>query len=103
MPTEMELILEQTQQGVSYEVSIPGHITFAVRNNKVLSDIEDCLGPSDDLHKTPPIYSISQKDLFQYSRRYSHLYRRSHSEFVDIWVKVASAPASIIAKIKVHY
>ncbi|GJZ76786.1 hypothetical protein Tco_0641458 [Tanacetum coccineum] len=34
MPTKMELTLEQTQQGVSYEVS-------------VLSDIEDSHGPSD--------------------------------------------------------
>ncbi|GJW56280.1 putative RNA-directed DNA polymerase, eukaryota, reverse transcriptase zinc-binding domain protein, partial [Tanacetum coccineum] len=34
MPTDMELTLEQTQQGVSYEVS-------------VLSDIEDNHGPSD--------------------------------------------------------
>ncbi|GJV40686.1 hypothetical protein Tco_1419126 [Tanacetum coccineum] len=37
MPTEMELTLEQTQQGVSYEVS-------------VLSDIEDSHGPSDAMH-----------------------------------------------------
>ncbi|GJZ86558.1 hypothetical protein Tco_0658168 [Tanacetum coccineum] len=41
MPTEMELTLEQTQQGVSYEVS-------------VLSDIEDSHGPSDAMHKPLP-------------------------------------------------
>ncbi|GJU98005.1 hypothetical protein Tco_1327276 [Tanacetum coccineum] len=41
MPTEMELTLEQTQQGVSYEVS-------------VLSDIEDSHGPSDAKHKPLP-------------------------------------------------
>ncbi|GJS86333.1 hypothetical protein Tco_0768969 [Tanacetum coccineum] len=48
MPTEMELTLEQTQQGVSYEVS-------------VLSDIEDSHGPSDAMHK--PLPAQSQKDF----------------------------------------
>ncbi|GJR89456.1 hypothetical protein Tco_0213467 [Tanacetum coccineum] len=50
MPTEMELTLEQTQQGVSYEVS-------------VLSDIEDSHGPSDAMHNPPPSYSKFQKDI----------------------------------------
>ncbi|GJR52425.1 putative reverse transcriptase domain-containing protein [Tanacetum coccineum] len=49
MPTEMELTLEQTQQGVSYEVS-------------VLSDIEDSHGPSDAMHKPLPA-TQSQKDF----------------------------------------
>ncbi|GJU76917.1 hypothetical protein Tco_1273987 [Tanacetum coccineum] len=49
MPTEMELILEQTQQGVSYEVS-------------VLSDIEDSHGPSDAMHNPLPA-TQSQKDF----------------------------------------
>ncbi|GJU53157.1 hypothetical protein Tco_1226871 [Tanacetum coccineum] len=49
MPTEMELTLEQTQQGVSYEVS-------------VLSDIEDSHGPSDAKHKPLPA-TQSQKDF----------------------------------------
>ncbi|GJW11301.1 hypothetical protein Tco_1577128 [Tanacetum coccineum] len=49
MPTEMELTLEQTQQGVSYEVS-------------VLSDIEDSHGPSDAMHNPLPA-TQSQKDF----------------------------------------
>ncbi|GJU67492.1 hypothetical protein Tco_1253751 [Tanacetum coccineum] len=49
MPTEMELTLEQTQQGVSYEVSM-------------LSDIEDSHGPSDAMHKPLPA-TQSQKDF----------------------------------------
>ncbi|GKA81612.1 hypothetical protein Tco_0788304 [Tanacetum coccineum] len=49
MPTEMELTLEQTQQGVSYEVS-------------VLSDIEDCHGPSDAMHKPLPDTNV-RKDF----------------------------------------
>ncbi|GKC42903.1 hypothetical protein Tco_1060625 [Tanacetum coccineum] len=49
MPTEMELTLEQTQQGVSYEVS-------------VLSDIEDSHGPSDAMHNPLPA-TQSRKDF----------------------------------------
>ncbi|GJW55317.1 hypothetical protein Tco_0099402 [Tanacetum coccineum] len=49
MPTEMELTLEQTQQGVSYEVL-------------VLSDIEDSHGPSDAMHNPLPA-TQSQKDF----------------------------------------
>ncbi|GKA57715.1 hypothetical protein Tco_0756903 [Tanacetum coccineum] len=49
MPTEMELTLEQTQQGVSYEVSM-------------LSDIEDSHGPSDAMHEPLPA-TQSRKDF----------------------------------------
>ncbi|GJV47711.1 hypothetical protein Tco_1437923 [Tanacetum coccineum] len=49
MPTGMELSLEQTQQGVSYEVS-------------VLSDIEDSHGPSDAMHNPLPA-TQSRKDF----------------------------------------
>ncbi|GKA01545.1 hypothetical protein Tco_0674210 [Tanacetum coccineum] len=49
MPTEIELTLEQTQQGVSYEVSM-------------LSDIEDSHGPSDAMHKPLPA-TQSRKDF----------------------------------------
>ncbi|GJY04566.1 hypothetical protein Tco_0370506, partial [Tanacetum coccineum] len=49
MPTEMELALEQTQQGVSYEVS-------------VLSDIEDSHGPSDAMQNPLPA-TQSRKDF----------------------------------------
>ncbi|GJR45682.1 hypothetical protein Tco_1313785 [Tanacetum coccineum] len=91
MPTEMELTLEQTQQGVSYEVSVsiegiediekemvrikcdnkeapPIHLgrnrvnTYAVRNTQVLSDIEDSHGPSDAMHNPLPA-TQSQKDF----------------------------------------
>ncbi|GKA38237.1 hypothetical protein Tco_0730788 [Tanacetum coccineum] len=41
MPTEMELTLEQTQQGVSYEVSKPGSIHKLSETLMVLYDIED--------------------------------------------------------------
>ncbi|GJR19740.1 hypothetical protein Tco_0968267 [Tanacetum coccineum] len=50
MPTEMELTLEQTQQGVSYEVS-------------VLSDIEDSHGPSDAMHNPLPATQNTFKSL----------------------------------------
>ncbi|GJT96946.1 hypothetical protein Tco_1092464 [Tanacetum coccineum] len=53
MPTEMELTLEQTQQGVSYEVS-------------VLSDIEDCHGPSDAMHNPPTTQGLLQKTLVSF-------------------------------------
>ncbi|GKF43631.1 hypothetical protein Tco_0130183, partial [Tanacetum coccineum] len=55
MPTDMELTLEQTQQGVSYEVSVN---TYAVRNTQVLSDIEDSHGPNDAMHNPLPATQI---------------------------------------------
>ncbi|GJX53640.1 hypothetical protein Tco_0282009 [Tanacetum coccineum] len=50
---EMELTLEQTQQGVSYEVS-------------VLSDIKDNHGPSDALHNPPKPLKVSQQTLVSF-------------------------------------
>ncbi|GJX23481.1 hypothetical protein Tco_0227926 [Tanacetum coccineum] len=42
MPTEMELTLEQTQQGVSYEVSAghPGQLSYAVKETLSVVDID---------------------------------------------------------------
>ncbi|GKB22847.1 hypothetical protein Tco_0862248 [Tanacetum coccineum] len=71
MPTEMELTLEQTQQGVSYEVS-------------VLSDIEDSHGPSDAMHNLPSNQRFSKYSCFISHGDYTHFYRLSHSELVDI-------------------
>ncbi|GJT44155.1 integrase, catalytic region, zinc finger, CCHC-type containing protein [Tanacetum coccineum] len=69
MPTEMELTLEQTQQGVSYEVS-------------VLSDIEDSHGPSDAMHNPLPATQITST---VHSYRASPALRRSryreHAEY----------------------
>ncbi|GKF93748.1 hypothetical protein Tco_0283448 [Tanacetum coccineum] len=61
MPTEMELTLEQTQQGVGYEVSKPGQYVCCQKHS-VLSDIEDSHGPSDAMHNPLPA-TQSQKDF----------------------------------------
>nr|GEY75493.1 reverse transcriptase domain-containing protein [Tanacetum cinerariifolium] len=59
VPTEMELVLEQTQHGTSHEVSnqrdlprdIPLDSVEVLRNTKLLSGIEDSRhGPSDAMH-----------------------------------------------------
>ncbi|GKC15584.1 hypothetical protein Tco_1012366 [Tanacetum coccineum] len=71
MPTEMELTLEQTQQGVSYEVS-------------VFSDIEDSHGPSDAMHNPLATQGLSTDSCFISHGDYTYFYRLSHSELVDI-------------------
>ncbi|GJV34780.1 hypothetical protein Tco_1407257 [Tanacetum coccineum] len=56
MQTKTKLTLEQTQQGVSDEVSvsIEGVNTYAIRNTNLLSGIEDSHhGPSDAMHNPP--------------------------------------------------
>ncbi|GKC52731.1 hypothetical protein Tco_1075476 [Tanacetum coccineum] len=51
MRTKRELTLEQTQQGVSDEVLVN---TYAIRNTKLLSGIEDSHhGPSDAMDNPP--------------------------------------------------
>ncbi|GJV18984.1 hypothetical protein Tco_1368004 [Tanacetum coccineum] len=51
--TEMELVLEHTQQGTSNEVSKLGN-TYAVRFTWLIADMEDKYhGPSDTLHNPP--------------------------------------------------
>nr|GEV67548.1 retrovirus-related Pol polyprotein from transposon TNT 1-94 [Tanacetum cinerariifolium] len=59
-PTEMVLILEQTQQGISHEVSVN---TYAIRNTKLLSGIEDSHHvPSDAMHNpSQPLKMILTK------------------------------------------
>ncbi|GJW28732.1 retrovirus-related pol polyprotein from transposon TNT 1-94 [Tanacetum coccineum] len=61
MPTETELTLEQTQQGISDEVSVN---TYAIRNTKLLSGIKDShRGPSDVMHNPPqPLKVTSTQD-----------------------------------------
>ncbi|GKA05134.1 hypothetical protein Tco_0684254 [Tanacetum coccineum] len=76
MPTEMELTLEQTQQGVSYEVSIS--------IEGVLSDIEDDHGPSDAMHNPLATQGLSTDTCFISHGDYTYFYRLSHSELVDI-------------------
>nr|GEV76956.1 hypothetical protein [Tanacetum cinerariifolium] len=83
VPTEMELILEHTQQGISHEVSKPVN-TYAIRKTKLLSGIEDSHHvPSDAMHNPSQPLKV-RKTLFQNSRRYTHFYRLSHSELVGI-------------------
>nr|GEU32289.1 retrotransposon protein, putative, unclassified [Tanacetum cinerariifolium] len=83
VPTEMELILEQTQQGISHEVSVN---TSTVRNTKLLSGIEDNRhGLSDTMHKP----SLATQGLlidscFTSHEDYTYFYRVSHSELVGI-------------------
>ncbi|GKA30278.1 hypothetical protein Tco_0716583 [Tanacetum coccineum] len=51
VPTEMELVPEQTQQGTSYEVSAEtGLVHLLSRITKMIADIEDSHGPSDAMH-----------------------------------------------------
>ncbi|GJV00725.1 hypothetical protein Tco_1329995, partial [Tanacetum coccineum] len=64
MPTEMELTLEQTQQGVSYEVSSWTQCRYAQPSLATQGlSIDSCF--------------ISHRD-------YTYFYRLSHSELVDI-------------------
>ncbi|GKB06970.1 hypothetical protein Tco_0835203 [Tanacetum coccineum] len=70
MPTEMELTLEQTQQGVSYEVSVN---TYTVGNTKLLSDIEDSHGPSDAMHNPPQPLKVSQQTLVSFLTEITHI------------------------------
>ncbi|GKC63010.1 hypothetical protein Tco_1095608 [Tanacetum coccineum] len=66
MPTEMELTLEQTQQGVSYEVSV--------------------MDTNDVMHRPPlSLKSLNRLlVLFRHKEIYTYFYRLSHSELVDI-------------------
>ncbi|GKD81007.1 hypothetical protein Tco_1347846 [Tanacetum coccineum] len=75
--TKMELILEQTQQGRN-RVN-----TYAIRNTKMLSGIEDSHGASDAMHNPSQPLKVG-KTLFQNSRRFAHFYQLSHSELVGI-------------------
>ncbi|GJS14363.1 hypothetical protein Tco_0408835 [Tanacetum coccineum] len=79
--TEMELVLEQTQQGTSHEVSIV-----------VMNPVTQCT--------TLPSYSRSlNRLLFHFSWRFMYFYRLSHSELVDIEkVAVSSSLRSLKPK-----
>nr|GEY49713.1 hypothetical protein [Tanacetum cinerariifolium] len=105
--TEMELIMEQTQQGISHEVSVsvegveelkrkvkikgerkkPSYIlgrnwvnTSIVRNTKPLSGIEENRHrPNDAMHNPSQPLKV-RKTLFQNSRRFTHFNLLSHSE-----------------------
>ncbi|GJT63840.1 hypothetical protein Tco_1015320 [Tanacetum coccineum] len=81
VPTEMELVLEQTQQGSSHEVSIV-----------IMDLVTQCT--------TLPSHSRSLKRLlFHFSWRLTHFYRLSHSELVDIEkVAVSSSLRSLKPK-----
>nr|GEY87639.1 hypothetical protein [Tanacetum cinerariifolium] len=92
VPTEMELVLEQTQQGTSHEVSVN---TYVIRNTKPLSGIEDSRhGPSDAMHNASLTTQGPSTDCCFISHGdYTHFYRLCHSELVDI-EKVARSSAS---------
>ncbi|GJT88643.1 hypothetical protein Tco_1070360 [Tanacetum coccineum] len=70
MRTEMELALEQTQQGTSYEARNQVN-TYAVRNTKVLSDIEDNHGPSDAMHNPPQPLKFDESNANVLERFYT--------------------------------
>nr|GEV21299.1 hypothetical protein [Tanacetum cinerariifolium] len=75
VPTEMELELELTQQGSSYEVS--KHLLF--------SDIEDSVIDPVTHKSNPPNHSRSLNGLlFHFSRSFTCFYRLSHSELAEI-------------------
>nr|GFA87825.1 hypothetical protein [Tanacetum cinerariifolium] len=58
--------------------------TYAIRNTKLLSGIEDSHHvPSDAMHNPSQPLKV-RKTLFQNSRRYTHFYRLCHSEVVGI-------------------
>ncbi|GJW64678.1 hypothetical protein Tco_0116562 [Tanacetum coccineum] len=80
--TEMELTLEQTQQGVSYEVSAEtGSIHMLSENTQVLSDIEDILG-LHVLYLRLPIMEHAEYDellILMYVREDSILQLEIHS------------------------
>ncbi|GJY20126.1 hypothetical protein Tco_0392692 [Tanacetum coccineum] len=52
VPTEMELVLEQTQHGSSYEVSAKRANTLLSRITKLIADIEEWTSwyPADAMH-----------------------------------------------------
>ncbi|GJT69566.1 hypothetical protein Tco_1028852 [Tanacetum coccineum] len=79
MPTEMELTLEQTQQGVSYEVSKPGQYICCQKHSGG-SDIEDSHGPSDAMHNPLP----ATQNFFQDNIRVNSFTRRWKSLLVNI-------------------
>ncbi|GJV75746.1 hypothetical protein Tco_1507330 [Tanacetum coccineum] len=90
MSTKMELTLEQTQQGVSYEVS-------------VLSDIEYGHGPSDAMHNPPGHSKVYLKKtlVFIVSRRlHAFPIDFRHSELVGNIEKSGSQPSPPITKIQ---
>nr|GEV66488.1 hypothetical protein [Tanacetum cinerariifolium] len=61
VPTETELILEHTQQGICHEVSVT---TYAIRNTKLLCGIEDSHHvPSDAMHNPSQPLKV-RKTLF---------------------------------------
>ncbi|GJV35916.1 hypothetical protein Tco_1408393 [Tanacetum coccineum] len=68
MQTKTELTLEQTQQGVSYEVlAETGSIHMISEIPKLLSGIEDSHhGPSDVMHNPPYPLKVSQKTLVSF-------------------------------------
>ncbi|GJR95873.1 retrovirus-related pol polyprotein from transposon TNT 1-94 [Tanacetum coccineum] len=69
VPTEMELVLEYTQQGASHEVSKPGQY-ICCQNHKLIADIEDDIMDPVMQCTTLPSHSESLKRfLFHLSRR----------------------------------
>ncbi|GKD80140.1 hypothetical protein Tco_1342761 [Tanacetum coccineum] len=65
VPTEMELVLEQTQQGSSHEVlAETGSIHMLLATPILLSGIEDSHhGPSDAIHNPPQPLKVDPHEL----------------------------------------
>ncbi|GJY36376.1 hypothetical protein Tco_0421754 [Tanacetum coccineum] len=69
VPTEMELVLEYTQQSASHEVSKPGQY-ICCQNHKLIADIEDdIIDPVMQCTTLPSHSSFSLKNLSHLSRR----------------------------------
>ncbi|GJS31003.1 hypothetical protein Tco_0491623 [Tanacetum coccineum] len=68
VPAEMELVLEQTQQDNSYEVSADtGSIHMLSATPMLLSGIEDGHhGPSDAMHNPSHPLKVSQQNLVSF-------------------------------------
>ncbi|GJU31754.1 retrovirus-related pol polyprotein from transposon TNT 1-94 [Tanacetum coccineum] len=68
VPTEMELVLEYTQQGASHEVSKPGQY-ICCQNHKLIADIEDDIMDPVMQCTTLPSHSSFSTNLSHFSRR----------------------------------
>ncbi|GJX76523.1 hypothetical protein Tco_0323334 [Tanacetum coccineum] len=62
VPTEMELVLEYTQQGASHEVSKPGQY-ICCQNHKLIADIEDDIMDPVMQCTTPSIFEFLLEEI----------------------------------------
>nr|GEX34765.1 hypothetical protein [Tanacetum cinerariifolium] len=81
------MYLTSSRPDHTYAAYVPGRNrvnTSTVKNTKLLSGIEDSpYGPSDIMHNPSQLLKVRQT-LFQNSQRFTHFYRLSYFELVDI-------------------